>query len=29
VVGVNSPHVAIGTSDLAASVGAAGDLVSQ
>ncbi|SOR31588.1 putative exporter, TauE/SafE family (fragment) [Methylorubrum extorquens] len=29
VVGVNSPHVAIGTSDLAASVSAAGNLVSQ
>ncbi|MCP1561336.1 UNVERIFIED_ORG: putative membrane protein YfcA [Methylobacterium sp. SuP10 SLI 274] len=29
VVGVSSPHVAIGTSDLAVSVSAAGNLVSQ
>ncbi|CAX23311.1 protein of unknown function [Methylorubrum extorquens DM4] len=29
VIGMSSPHVAIGTSDLAASVSAAGNLVSQ
>jgi hypothetical protein len=29
VVGVNSPHVAIGTSDLAVSVSATGNLVLQ